>query len=245
MNDFSALLTDALQYTASTHSPCIGICDHNPTQACSGCQRQHSDVENWRALDAKTRQALWQKIPKKLADQKAQFLRLPLDQQAILRLAKARLDTGGTWVLGGGILGGLSATKSTGDCADGTTATNSDGSIKLRLHKNINMRALLWASPTQRLDDAPSTLPILLVVARARLERGEGAHQKPLSKNYRTIPQPNDTIRISSVLDTSASHQRIDSALATAITTTAPLPDAPTNDVALPASYALGLTLLP
>ena len=220
MDPFTAILTEALKYTASAHSPCIGICDHNKNQACSGCQRRHSDVENWRELSAETRKTIWEKIPKKLAHKKAQFLRLPLDQEDIFRLARARLEAGGTWMLGG------------------LSATNSDGTTTLRLHEDIKMRALLWAPKKQRLDDAPATLPLLLVVARARLDRGEGAHQKPLPKNYREIPQANNTIRISA----SPTHQRIESALATAITT-APLPDA--SAVALPASYALGLTLLP
>ena len=222
MDPFTAMLTDALKYSASDHSPCIGICDHTENQACSGCQRRHSDVENWRTLDAETRQAIWEKIPKKLAHKKTQFLRLPLDQEDILHLAKTRLDAGGTWMLGG------------------LSATNSDGTTTLRLHEDIKMRALLWAPPKQRLDDAPATLPLLLVVARARLDRGEGAHQKPLPKNYREIPQPNDTIRISASLD----KHRIESALATAETignTATPLP----NNPALPASFALGLTLLP
>ena len=225
MDPFTAMLTEALKYTASAHSPCIGICDHTATQACSGCQRHHSDVENWRELSAKTRQAIWEKIPKKLAHKKAQFLRLPLDQEDILHLARARLEAGGTWMLGG------------------LSATNSDGTTTLRLHEDIKMRALLWAPKKQRLDDAPATLPLLLVVARARLERGEGAHQKPLPKNYREIPQPDDSLRISA----SPTHQRIESALATVITIgdsiATPLPDA--SAVALPASYALGLTLLP
>ena len=234
MDPFTAILTDALKYTASTHSPCIGICDHSARQACSGCQRRHSDVENWRELSAESRKTIWQKIPKKLAHKKAQFLRLPLDQEDILHLAKTRLDAGGTWMLGGGMLGGLSATNS-----DGST----DGTATLRLHEDIKMRALLWAPKKQRLDDAPATLPLLLVVARARLERGEGAHQKPLPKNYREIPQPDDSIRLSAS-DTAPNKYRIESALATAETignTATPLP----NNPALPASYALGLTLLP
>ena len=223
MDNFTAMLTDALQYTASAHSPCIGICDHSARQACSGCQRRHSDVENWRELSAETRKTIWQEIPKKLAHKKTQFLRLPLDQEDILHLAKTRLDAGGTWMLGG------------------LSATNSDGTTTLRLHEDIKMRALLWAPPKQRLDDAPATLPLLLVVARARLERGEGAHQKPLPKNYREIPQPNDTIRISASLD----KHRIESALAT-IDTTMPLPTSLfLNGLTLPASFALGLTLLP
>ena len=230
MNHFTAMLTEALKYTASTHSPCIGICDHNKNQACSGCQRRHSDVENWRELSAETRKTIWQEIPKTLAQKNAQFLRLPLDQEDILHLAKTRLETGGQWMLGG------------------LSATNSDGTTTLRLHEDIKMRALLWASPgkrpqrSQRLDDAPATLPLLLVVARARLERGEGAHQKPLPKNYREIPQADDSFRIS----VSANKYRIESAIATAETignTATPLPDA--SAVALPASYALGLTLLP
>ena len=224
MDPFTAILTDALKYTASAHSPCIGICDHTATQACSGCQRHHSDVENWRELSAETRKTIWQKIPKKLAHKKTQFLRLPLDQEDILHLAKTRLDAGGTWMLGG------------------LSATNSDGTTTLRLHEDIKMRTLLWAPPKQRLDDAPATLPLLLVVARARLERGEGAHQKPLPKNYREIPQADDSFRIS----VSANKYRIESAIATAETignTATPLPDA--SAVALPASYALGLTLLP
>ncbi len=246
MDPFTAMLTEALKYTASDHSPCIGICDHTATQACSGCQRRHNDVENWRTLDAKTRKTIWEKIPKKLAHKKTQFLRLPLDQEDILHLAKARLEAGGTWMLGG-----LSATKATGNY----TAINSDGTTTLRLHEDIKMRALLWAPPTkrpqrsQRLDDAPSTLPLLLVVARARLDRGEGAHQKPLPKNYREIPQPNDSFRISA----SANKYRIESALATAETitdsvgnTATPLPTSLfLNGLTLPASYALGLTLLP
>ena len=223
MDPFTAILTEALKYTANTHSPCIGICDHSENQACSGCQRRHSDVENWRTLDAETRQAIWEKIPKKLAHKKTQFLRLPLDQEDILHLAKTRLDAGGTWMLGG------------------LSATNSDGTTTLRLHEDIKMRALLWAPPKKRLDDAPATLPLLLVVARARLERGEGAHQKPLPKNYREIPQPDDTIRISA----SANKYRIESALAT-IDTTMPLPTSLfLSGLTLPASYALGLTLLP
>ena len=234
MDPFTAMLTDALKYTASAHSPCIGICDHSARQACSGCQRHHSDVENWRELSAETRKTIWHEIPKTLANQKAQFLRLPLDQEDIFRLARARLEAGGTWMLGG------------------LSATNSDGTTTLRLHEDIKMRALLWASPgkrPQRLDDAPSTLPLLLVVARARLERGEGAHQKPLPKNYREIPQPDDTIRISAS-DTSPTHQRIESALATAETigdsTATPLPTSLfLSGLTLPASYALGLTLLP
>ena len=228
MDPFTAILTEALKYTASTHSPCIGICDHSENQACSGCQRRHSDVENWRELSAETRKTIWQEIPKTLAQKNAQFLRLPLDQEDILHLAKTRLDAGGTWMLGGGMLGGLSA-------------TNSDGTTTLRLHEDIKMRALLWAPPKQRLDDAPATLPLLLVVARARLERGEGAHQKPLPKNYREIPQPDDSLRISA----SANKYRIESALAT-IDTTMPLPTSLfLNGLTLPASYALGLTLLP
>ena len=189
MDNFTAILTDALKYTASTHSPCIGICDHTATQPCSGCHRHHSAVENWRELSAVERQAIWQTIPKTLAQKNAQFLRLPLDQEAILHLAKTRLDAGGTWMLGG-----LSATSADGS-ADGTTT--------LRLHEDIKMRALLWASPgkrpqrPQRLDDAPATLPLLLVVARARLERGEGAHQKPLPKT--TAKSPNQTIVSASV----------------------------------------------
>ena len=223
MDNFTAILTDALKYTASTHSPCIGICDHNKNQACSGCQRRHSDVENWRELSAETRKTIWQEIPKKLAHKKTQFLRLPLDQEDILHLAKTRLDAGGTWMLGG------------------LSATNSDGTTTLRLHEDIKMRALLWAPKKQRLDDAPATLPLLLVVARARLERGEGAHQKPLPKNYREIPQPDDSLRISASLD----KHRIESALAT-IDTATPLPTSLfLNGLTLPASYALGLTLLP
>ena len=232
MDPFTAILTDALKYTASTHSPCIGICDHSARQACSGCQRRHSDVENWRTLDAETRKTIWQEIPKTLAQKNAQFLRLPLDQEDILHLAKTRLDAGGCWTLGG-----ISATKATSPL----TATNSDGTTTLRLHEDIKMRALLWAPPKQRLDDAPATLPLLLVVARARLERGEGAHQKPLPKNYREIPQPDDSLRISASLD----KHRIESALAT-IDTTMPLPTSLfLNGLTLPASFALGLTLLP
>ena len=223
MDHFTAMLTEALKYTASTHSPCIGICDHSERQACSGCQRRHSDVENWRELSAESRKTIWQKIPKKLAHKKTQFLRLPLDQEDILHLAKTRLDAGGQWMLGG------------------LSATNSDGTTTLRLHEDIKMRALLWAPQKKRLDDAPATLPLLLVVARARLERGEGAHQKPLPKNYREIPQPDDSLRISA----SPTHQRIESALAT-IDTTMPLPTSLfLNGLTLPASFALGLTLLP
>ena len=223
MDPFTAILTDALKYSASAHSPCIGICDHSERQACSGCQRRHSDVENWRELSAETRKTIWQEIPKTLANQKAQFLRLPLDQEDIFRLARARLEAGGTWMLGG------------------LSATNSDGTTTLRLHEDIKMRALLWAPKKQRLDDAPATLPLLLVVARARLDRGEGAHQKPLPKNYHEIPQPDDSIRISA----SANKYRIESALVT-IDTTMPLPTSLfLNGLTLPASFALGLTLLP
>lgn len=235
------LFYQELQYDAADHSPCVGVCDHEVQQICSGCQRQQDDIKTWRETEPEKRASVWKGLPRALADRGRQVMRLPLDQDQIVRLAMARLDHGGSWRIG---IDGcwLQADHRKNE----TCAISRDGKTQLWLKTELKMRALLWAGPGQRLDDDPARLSLLLVTPRIRIERGEGQHQQPLPDGYRVCVHT-DTIRIS----------KTDHGPIIAETVIAkgewqnPLPqlDQKASDLPLglklPDSYVLGLAILP
>jgi predicted Fe-S protein YdhL (DUF1289 family) len=241
LTGFRDLFYQELQYDAAEHSPCVGICDHVPLKDCSGCQRRHEDIQVWREAEPQMRVSSWERLPRVLADQGKQVMRLPLGQEQIIRLAMARLDHGGCWRIG--VEGcWLQANQK----KDDISAISTDGKTHLRLETHIKMRALLWAAPGQRLDDDPAQLALLLVTPRIRIERGEGQHQQPLPIGYRSHIKT-DTIRIST-----SDHGRLRAETVIANgETEAPLPQLTQkasnlpHGLSLPDSYVLGLTILP
>ncbi len=240
-NDYRDLFYQELQYDAADHSPCVGICDHEPQQKCSGCQRQQHDIQAWREAEPRMRVSVWKDLPRALADHGQQVMRLPLNQDQILRLAMARLDHGGCWRIG--VEGcWLQADQKKGD----TSAISTDGKTHISLKTHIKMRALLWAAPGQRLDDDPARLSLLLVTPRIRIERGEGQHQQPLPDGYRVFIA-SDTIRISASdhgtlrAETVIAQGEWDRALPTVEKAASDLP----HGLNLPDSYVLGLAILP
>lgn len=240
-NEYRDLFYQELQYDAAEHSPCVGICDHEPQQLCRGCQRHQEDVQTWREAEPETRVAIWKDLPGALADQGQQVMRLPLSQDQIVHLAMARLDHGGRWMIG---VDGcwLQADRRHGD----TSAISKDGKTQLWLETTLKMRALLWAAPGQRLDDDPAQLSLLLVTPSIRIERGEGQHQQPLPDQYRSCFH-SDTVRISASehgvirAETVIAHGEWQSPF--------PQIDPKASDVppglTLPESYVLGLAILP
>jgi predicted Fe-S protein YdhL (DUF1289 family) len=245
---YNALLTDALDVVSASHSPCVGVCDHNEERVCSGCQRPHDEVAVWREVEPDIRQKRWQELPASLADHGISTMRLPLSQEAILQLADARLHDGGTWMLGGREYA-IKASKP----LNTLTATNTDQSAVINLAGDIKMRAVLWAPHGHRLDEDITRLPIILVTPRIRIERNEGWHQRPQSARYPDIAYQSERIRICTNHDGGLMMESVIAAAEIKPETNrhAPLPrelsdhaDIP-NGLRLPESYVHGLTLLP
>jgi predicted Fe-S protein YdhL (DUF1289 family) len=245
---YNALLTDALDVVSASHSPCVGVCDHNEERGCSGCQRPHDEVAIWREVEPGIRQKRWQELPASLADHGISTMRLPLSQEAILQLANARLHDGGTWMLGGREYA-IKASQP----LDTLTATNTDQSAVINLASDIKMRAVLWAPHGHRLDEDISRLPIILVTPRIRIERNEGWHQRPQSARYPDIAYQSERIRICTNHDGGLMMESVIAAAEIKPETNrhASLPhelsdhaDIP-NGLHLPESYVHGLTLLP
>lgn len=241
------LLADALAFESASHSPCVGICDHNEKNGCSGCHRPHDEVEKWRDTEPEIRLNRWLNLPASLANSGINTMRLPLSQDSILQLAKARLNEGGAWMIGG------KDYHVTADhpCEE-LAATNEDQSITIRLASEIKMRAVLWAPHGRRLDDDISSLPIALVTPRIRIERSEGWHQRPQDDRYPETLYQSDKIRFSTNEPHSHRNMLIESVIAeakiygashlpTGLTEYADIPEG----LNLPASYVLGLTILP
>lgn len=245
LTDFRDLFYRELQYDAAEHSPCVGICDHVPLKDCSGCQRRHEDIQIWREAEPEMRVSAWEGLPHALADQGKQVMRLPLGQEQIIRLAMARLDHGGSWMIGVDgcwLYANQKSNHNKGDAA----ARSQDGKTHLWLGSGLKMRALLWAAPGQRLDDDPARLALLLVTPRIRIERGEGQHQQPLPTGYRSHLET-DTIRISTSdhgclrAETVIAHGETEAPLPQLTPKASDLP----HGLSLPDSYVLGLTILP
>ena len=245
---YNAMLTDALDVVSASHSPCVGVCDHNEDRGCSGCQRPHDEVAIWREVEPDIRQQRWQELPASLADHGISTMRLPLSQEAILQLADARLHDGGTWMLGGREY----AIKASQPLST-LTATNADQSAVINLASDIKMRAVLWAPHGHRLDEDITRLPIILVTPRIRIERNEGWHQRPQSDRFPDIAYQSDRIRICTNHDGGLMMESVIAAAEIKPETNrhASLPrelsdhaDIP-NGLHLPESYVHGLTLLP
>ena len=245
---YNTLLTDALDVVSASHSPCVGVCDHNEERGCSGCQRPHVEVAIWREVEPDIRQKRWQELPASLADHGISTMRLPLSQEAILQLANARLHDGGTWMLGGREYA-IKASQP----LDTLTATNTDQSAVISLASDIKMRAVLWAPHGHRLDEDITRLPIILVTPRIRIERNEGWHQRPQSARYPDIAYQSERIRICTNHDGGLMMESVIAAAEIKPETNrhASLPhelsghdDIP-DGLHLPESYVHGLTLLP
>ncbi|MGB1918609.1 MAG: DUF1289 domain-containing protein [Candidatus Puniceispirillales bacterium] len=241
---YHAMLEDALDYDTSSHSPCVGICDHTEHSGCSGCQRPHDEVTVWRDAGPDLRRQRWHELPTSLADNGISTMRLPLSQDAILQLADARLDHGGAWMVGGRTCQ-IRADRR----LEKLTATNADQTTIIRLASDIRMRAVLWAPQGRRLDDEMQRLPIILVTPRIRIERQEGWHQRQQSTRYPDMTYQSDIFRICS---NDQGGMMMESVIAEAEQQSpAQLPDQfPTvmdmpDGLILPDSYVLGLTLLP
>jgi len=84
------------------HSPCIGICKlDDATGYCLGCGRTGPEIGDWIGLSERDRDAIWAKLPERLARLSTRVRLLPLTSDELITWIGEGIDTGsGTWVVG-------------------------------------------------------------------------------------------------------------------------------------------------
>lgn len=84
------------------HSPCIGVCKlDDMTGLCLGCARSGQEIAEWAGLDESARDAIWQKLPERVASLSLRIHLLPWTGSDIIEwTARTIADRLGTWVTG-------------------------------------------------------------------------------------------------------------------------------------------------
>ncbi len=241
---YHAMLEDALDYDTSSHSPCVGICDHTEHSGCSGCQRPHDEVTIWRDAGPELRRQRWHELPTSLADNGISTCACRFHRTLSCNwlMPDLIMAVHGCWAAGH-IISGLIV---------GLIRSPPPMLIRqLSFGWPVISRCeqVLWAPQGRRLDDEMQRLPIILVTPRIRIERQEGWHQRQQSARYPDITYQSDIFRICSndqggmMMESviAEAEQQSPAHLPDQFPTVTDMPDG----LILPDSYVLGLTLLP
>lgn len=84
------------------HSPCIGICKlDDATGFCLGCGRTGAEVGDWMAMSESQRDAVWEKLPKRLSELSVRVRLLPWIREELVDWVRDSIAARqGTWVVG-------------------------------------------------------------------------------------------------------------------------------------------------
>jgi len=84
------------------HSPCIGVCKlDDSTGQCLGCARTGAEVAAWSSLDESAKDAVWSKLPGRLASLSIRVRLMPWTADEIEQWVHATITSRrGTWVTG-------------------------------------------------------------------------------------------------------------------------------------------------
>lgn len=150
-------------------SPCTGICRYDAaTGWCLGCGRTEGDIASWGMKPAEERDAIWAKIPARLAQLGIGVRRLPLTTRDIRALVTDTLAArAGTWTMG--VVGAVAEfTAGSGQTithhwdGDVLTATTPGGALRMEITDHV--RALTFDPP----GTPDARLRIALVVQREK-----------------------------------------------------------------------------
>ena len=96
------MTTSAALPTRQRHSPCIGVCKlDEATGLCLGCARSGAEIASWSSLDEQGRDAIWQKLPERVASLSLRIRLMPWTGSEIIEwAARTIIDQQGTWVTG-------------------------------------------------------------------------------------------------------------------------------------------------
>lgn len=230
--------------TAIDHSPCVGHCTYDEAETCLSCRRFKHEVDGWRDGTAEMRQSAWKRIASGIDEAGVGVMRLPLAPDDIAGLAREVLSAGGAWAAG--ISGHwLYGHKLISDDNSVLSALGSDGRITLDL--SGKMRALAWGRGGRKFAHGLNTLPIVIVVPRARLK--DTPHYTPTQLDDGRLDLGYGLASVQLIRDGDALIMQ--TPLATTRETYKPelLPkrggDAVPADLTLPESFVLGAVLLP
>jgi predicted Fe-S protein YdhL (DUF1289 family) len=136
------------------HSPCIGICKlDEATGFCLGCGRTGPEIGDWIAMSESQRDALWEKLPERLAALSVRVRLLPMIRDELVDWVAEGIEAGsGTWVVGapGAIAEFPSRSEQTirVDIDGGVlTARRSDASLRLFLTEKVRAFAFNDGGP--------------------------------------------------------------------------------------------------
>lgn len=136
------------------HSPCIGICKlDDATGYCLGCARTGAEIGDWMAMSEAQRDAVWEKLPERLARLSVRVRLLPWIRDELMDWVRDTLIARqGTWVVGAP--GAFAEFPSTDNAPidlrveDGViTARRADGALRIVINEKVRAFAFAEGSP--------------------------------------------------------------------------------------------------
>lgn len=136
------------------HSPCIGICKlDDATGYCLGCARTGAEIGDWMAMSEAQRDAVWDKLPQRLARLSVRVRLLPWVRDELMDWVRDTLAARqGTWVVGAP--GAFAEFPSTDNAPidlrveDGViTARRADAALRIAINEKVRAFAFAEGSP--------------------------------------------------------------------------------------------------
>lgn len=136
------------------HSPCIGICKlDDATGYCLGCARTGAEIGDWMAMSEAQRDAVWEKLPERLARLSVRVRLLPWVRDELMDWVRDTLVARqGIWVVGAP--GAFAEFPSTDNAPidlrveDGViTARRADGALRIAINEKVRAFAFAEGSP--------------------------------------------------------------------------------------------------
>ncbi len=132
------------------HSPCIGVCRlDEPSGLCLGCARTSAEIAGWSSMGEAGRDAIWEKLPERLASLGVRIHLAPWTGEEILAwVAGTARDKQGTWVVGAPGASAefpLTDDRDLGVAADAEGVTIRAADASFRLTASDKLRAFVFA----------------------------------------------------------------------------------------------------
>jgi predicted Fe-S protein YdhL (DUF1289 family) len=136
------------------HSPCIGICTLDEASGyCLGCGRTGAEVGDWIAMSEGQRDAVWEKLPERLAALSVRVRLLPWIRDELVDWVRDSIVARrGCWVVGAP--GAVAEFPSTGDSptdihveAGVVTARRSDAAFRIAINEKVRAFAFNDGGP--------------------------------------------------------------------------------------------------
>ncbi|MBS0253294.1 MAG: DUF1289 domain-containing protein [Proteobacteria bacterium] len=136
------------------HSPCIGICKLDvATGFCLGCARTGAEIGDWMAMSETQRDAVWNKLPERLAQLSVRVRLLPWVRDELINWVRDTLVARqGDWIVGAP---GATAEFPSSDNApidliveDGViTARRTDAALRIAINEKVRAFAFTEGGP--------------------------------------------------------------------------------------------------